>query len=89
MIYNNLFYYHIINSIKYRIIYYENKYKDFSREQLIDKILKLEKERYGLIWEDKEKEAAKRVKVNVMAFIVTEIGQRIKTEYKGYLKWNL
>ena len=37
-----------------------NKYKDFSREQLIDKILKLEKERYGLVWEDKEEEVAKR-----------------------------
>lgn len=37
-----------------------NKYETFSREQLIDKILKLEKERYGLVWEDKEEEVAKR-----------------------------
>lgn len=37
-----------------------NKYEAFSREQLIDKILKLEKERYGLVWEDKEEEVAKR-----------------------------
>lgn len=37
-----------------------NKYKDFSRGQLIDKILKLEKERYGLVWEDKEEDVAKR-----------------------------
>lgn len=28
----------------------KNKYETFSREQLIDKILKLEKERYGLVW---------------------------------------
>ena len=37
-----------------------NKYEAFSREQLIDKILKLEKERYGLVWEDKEEEVAKQ-----------------------------
>lgn len=37
-----------------------NKYDTFSREQLIDKILKLEKERYGLVWEDKEEEVAKQ-----------------------------
>ena len=38
----------------------KNKYETFSREQLIDKILKLEKERYGLVWEDKEVEVAKQ-----------------------------
>lgn len=38
----------------------KNKYENFSRDQLIDKILKLEKERYGLVWEDKEEEVAKR-----------------------------
>ncbi len=38
----------------------KNKYETFSREQLIDKILKLEKERYGLVWEDKEEEVAKQ-----------------------------
>lgn len=38
----------------------KNKYETFSREQLIDKILKLEKERYGLVWEDKEEDVAKR-----------------------------
>lgn len=43
----------------------KNKYKDFSREQLIDKILKLEKERYGLVWEDKEEEVAKRCDVEL------------------------
>lgn len=43
----------------------KNKYKDFSREQLIDKILKLEKERYGLVWEDKEEEVAKRCEVEL------------------------
>lgn len=36
------------------------KYDSFSREQLIDKIQKLEKERYGLVWEDKEENVAKR-----------------------------
>ena len=38
----------------------KNKYETFSREQLIEKILKLEKERYGLVWEDKEEEVAKQ-----------------------------
>mgnify|MGYP003291180952 CR=1 FL=1 len=38
----------------------KNKYETFSREQLIDKILKLEKERYGLVWEDKEEDVAKQ-----------------------------
>lgn len=38
----------------------KNKYETFSREQLINKILKLEKERYGLVWEDKEEEVAKQ-----------------------------
>lgn len=38
----------------------KNKYETFSREHLIDKILKLEKERYGLVWEDKEEEVAKQ-----------------------------
>lgn len=38
----------------------KQKYANLSREQLIDKILKLEKERYGLVWEDKEEDVAKR-----------------------------
>lgn len=38
----------------------KNRYDTFSREQLIDKILKLEKDRYGLVWEDKEEDVAKR-----------------------------
>lgn len=37
-----------------------SKYDNLSREQLIDKIQKLEKERYGLVWEDKEEDVAKR-----------------------------
>lgn len=38
----------------------KSKYDSLSREQLIDKIQKLEKERYGLAWEDKEVDVAKR-----------------------------
>lgn len=38
----------------------KSQYESLSREQLIDKILKLEKERYGLVWEDKEENVAKR-----------------------------
>ena len=38
----------------------KSKYDSFSREQLIDKIQKLEKERYGLVWEDKEENVATR-----------------------------
>lgn len=37
-----------------------SKYDSLSREQLIDKIQKLEKEQYGLVWEDKEEDVAKR-----------------------------
>ena len=37
-----------------------SKYDSLSREQLIEKIQKLEKERYGLVWEDKEENVAKR-----------------------------
>ena len=37
-----------------------SKYDSLSREQLIDKIQKLEKEQYGLVWEDKEENVAKR-----------------------------
>lgn len=35
------------------------KYDSYSREQLIDKIKELEKQRYGLVWEDKDEEVAK------------------------------
>lgn len=38
----------------------KSKYKDWTSEQLIAKIEKLEKERYGLVWEDKEEDVAKR-----------------------------
>lgn len=38
----------------------KSKYDNLSRDQLIDKIEKLEKERYGLVWEDKEEDVAKR-----------------------------
>ena len=38
----------------------KSQYESLSREQLIDKIQKLEKERYGLVWEDKEENVAKR-----------------------------
>lgn len=38
----------------------KSQYENLSREQLIDKIQKLEKERYGLVWEDKEENVAKR-----------------------------
>lgn len=42
-----------------------SKYDSLSREQLIDKIQKLEKERYGLVWEDKEEDVAKRCEVEL------------------------
>ncbi len=38
----------------------DTKYDSLSREQLIDKLKKLEKEQYGLVWEDKEEDVAKR-----------------------------
>ena len=38
----------------------ESKYQGWTPQQLIAKIEKLEKERYGLVWEDKEEDVAKR-----------------------------
>ena len=38
----------------------ESKYKDWTPQQFIAKIEKLEKERYGLVWEDKDEDVAKR-----------------------------
>ncbi|MCL1966752.1 MAG: hypothetical protein FWF67_02595 [Fibromonadales bacterium] len=37
-----------------------SKYASFSREQLISRLEKLERERYGLVWEDKEEDVAKQ-----------------------------
>jgi adenine-specific DNA-methyltransferase len=36
----------------------KNKYENYTKEQLIDKIKLLEKQRYGLVWEDKPEEIA-------------------------------
>ena len=38
----------------------ESKYQGWTPQQLIAKIEKLEKEKYGLVWEDKEEDVAKR-----------------------------
>lgn len=38
----------------------KNKYKDYSKEQLIEKVTQLEKLRYGLVWENKTEEVALR-----------------------------
>lgn len=43
----------------------QSKYDDLSPKQLIAKIQKLEKERYGLVWEDKEEDVAKRCEVEL------------------------
>ena len=36
----------------------KSKYENYTKEQLIDKIKLLEKQRYGLVWEDKPEEIA-------------------------------
>lgn len=38
----------------------KSKYDNLSQEQLIDKPQRLEKESYGLFWEDNEEDVAKR-----------------------------
>jgi adenine-specific DNA-methyltransferase len=43
----------------------QSKYSNFSKEQLISKIEKLEKEKYGLVWEDKEEEVAKQCDIEL------------------------
>lgn len=43
----------------------KSKYGHLSREQLEAKLEKLEHERYGLVWEDKEEEVAKRCDVEL------------------------
>ena len=36
----------------------KSKYENYTKEQLIDKINLLEKQRYGLVWEEKPEEIA-------------------------------
>ncbi|MBK6723206.1 MAG: hypothetical protein IPG58_07965 [Acidobacteria bacterium] len=38
----------------------KSKYKDYSKEQLLEKIKQLEKKRYGLVWEDKVEDVAEQ-----------------------------
>lgn len=38
----------------------KNKYDNYTKEQLIEKINRLEKHRYGLVWEDKEEAIAEQ-----------------------------
>jgi len=38
----------------------KNKYDNYSKEQLIDKIKQFEKQQYGLVWEDKPEEIANK-----------------------------
>jgi len=38
----------------------KSKYLDYSRAQLLEKIRQLEKQRYGLVWEDKQEAVAER-----------------------------
>lgn len=40
----------------------KSKYENYTKEQLIDKIKLLEKQRYGLVWEDKPEEIADQCK---------------------------
>ena len=58
----------------------KSKYDSFSREQLIDKIQKLEKERYGLVWEDKEEDVAKRCEADYHYWKKTAHGKLYATQ---------
>jgi len=42
-----------------------SKYSSFTKEQLISKIEKLERERYGLVWDDKEEDVAKQCDIEL------------------------
>jgi adenine-specific DNA-methyltransferase len=41
------------------------KYDNYTKEQLIAKLQKLEKQRYGLVWEDKPEEVAKQCEIEL------------------------
>ena len=41
----------------------KSKYENYTKEQLIDKIKLLEKQRYGLVWEDKPEEIKETEKI--------------------------
>ena len=43
----------------------KTKYSHLSREQIESKLEKLERERYGLVWEDKEEEVAKQCEIEL------------------------
>ena len=47
----------------------KSKYSHFSREQLEAKLEKLERERYGLVWEDKEENVAKQYETELPVLI--------------------
>ena len=47
----------------------KSKYSHFSREQLEAKLEKLERERYGLVWEDKEENVAKQCETELPVLI--------------------
>jgi len=46
-----------------------SKYESYSKEQLIAKIEKLERDRYGLVWEDKEEDVAKQCETELPVLI--------------------
>ena len=47
----------------------KSKYSKLSREQLEARLEKLERERYGLVWEDKEEDVAKQCETELPVLV--------------------
>ena len=47
----------------------KNKYKNYTKEQLIAKLKHLERHRYGLVWEDKPEEIAEKCASELLVLV--------------------
>lgn len=63
------------------------KHDNYTKEQLIVKLQKLEKQRYGLVWEDKPEDVAKQceTKLPVLAEVVIRFHTRRSRLMNSYL----
>lgn len=60
----------------------KSKYDNFTKEQLIDKIKLLEKQRYGLVWEDKPEEIADQCERELPVLIEDKTKEIVKDPTK-------
>ena len=63
----------------------KNKYDNFTKEQLIAKIMQLEKHRYGLVWEDKPEEIAEKC-ASELPVLVEDKSKEIISDTKKPIK---